>query len=118
MPTDYRILRFPLELQEYQELTIGWPAEVLSVALGKDGNIDLWAVVIDEDDSRRRPVTVPIYIVGTGRPIPREVRTEPRIVADQGGYLGTVVMDRLGDRVGDARRDGHVWHIWTGRQRT
>jgi hypothetical protein len=107
MPTDYRILRFPLELQEYQELTIGWPAEVLSVALGKDGNIDLWAIVVDEDDSRRRPMTVPIYIVGTGHPIPREVNMEPpQVLGDRHGYLGTVVMDR------------YVWHIFTGRQRT
>ncbi|HVQ84668.1 MAG TPA: hypothetical protein VMS84_07940 [Mycobacterium sp.] len=104
MPDDYRILRYPLELTEYQELSIGWPAEVLTVAIGKDGDIDLWAMVLDEQDSRHDPVTVPIYIVGTGHPMPREI--EPDNLGAFSSYLGTVVMDR------------YVWHIFTGRQRT
>lgn len=104
MPDNYRILRYPIALQEYQELTIGWPAEVLTVALGKDANIDLWAVVADDDESRRDPQVVPIYLVGTGHPMPREI--DPDDFGASKGYLGTVVMDR------------YVWHLWTGRQRT
>ena len=106
-----RILRYPLELTEYQELKVGWPARVLSVALGKGGNIDLWAACADPEERVSAEssipipdmpvpddVLVPIYIVGTGKPMPEEL-TWP-------GFLGTVVM-------GD-----YVWHIWTGSQRT
>jgi hypothetical protein len=103
-----RILRYPIDLEEYQELEVGWPARILTVALGKDGGIDLWAVTSDEEDTPRDPVVVPIYIVGTGHPMPREIAIgEIQVVGGlrEQGYLGTVVQDR------------YVWHIWTGKQR-
>jgi hypothetical protein len=112
----YRILRYPLALEEYQEIHVGWPAHVLSVAIGKDGNIDLWAEVADPEDRHEAEtlmpipghpvpddVTVPIYIVGTGHPIPEEAGPSLRSSV---GFLGTVVMGRS------------VWHIWTGNKRS
>jgi hypothetical protein len=104
----YRIFRYPLRLVDYQEIEVGWPAHLLSVALSRSdlNGFDLWAQVADRTDRENlqrempipgRPVpatvTVPIFVVGTGHPMPTK-----------GVFLGTVIM-------GD-----YVWHIWTGEQ--
>jgi hypothetical protein len=108
----YRIYRYQLKLAEYQEIEVGWPAHLLSVALSRSdpNGIDLWAEVADPSDreewQREMPipghpvpdtVTVPIFIVGTGHPMPAAAASKK-----DGGFLGTVIM-------GD-----YVWHIWTG----
>jgi hypothetical protein len=112
----YRIFRYPLTPQEYQVIEVGWPAHLLSVARARSetGFIDLWAEVADDADreklSREMPipghpipatVMVPIYVVGTGHPMPEGAGSK-----QDGGFLGTVVMEHF------------VWHIWTSKRIT
>lgn len=106
-----RIVRYPLEIVDYQQLQPLWPGRVLSVAPGRPElvpgrldtprpalpqKIDMWC--IDNEDKRRglpAPV-LGVWIVGTGNPI------DPDMFNADALFHGTCVMG-----------DGLVWHVWT-----
>lgn len=90
----YRIFRYPLDIADYQELKIPYPAKIISVAPSRDHpntQIDMWAVA-GSDYTK----TVAVAIVGTGNPIPNYVD-----VHSLTSFIGTVVApNRL------------VWHVY------
>lgn len=91
----FRVLRYPLDITDHQQVVIREPAQIISVAQSRDhpnSHIDLWAVGGDN----YRDKQVDIYIVGTGHPMP-----EAQVI-----FLGTVVTP-----------NELVWHIWEGRRR-
>lgn len=82
------IYKYPLKIQDKQELSLPSPARALSVGV-QGGKLVLWAVV-DPDGTVFQPCQIVIY--GTGHPI-----------EDEGEYkfLGTVQMP-----------NGLVWHVF------
>jgi hypothetical protein len=86
-----RVLRYQLDITDYQQVVMREPAKVVSVAQSRsnpNGVIDLWAIGGDEYQSRQ----VDIFIVGTGHPMPGFIN-----------FLGTVITP-----------NGLVWHVWEG----
>lgn len=105
-----RIVRYPLEIVDYQQVQPLWPGRVLSVAPGRmrppapggfydpdAQKIDLWC--IDDDGSRgaNPPPLLGVWIVGTGNPMPGGLLDN-----DTGVFHGTCVMV-----------NGLVWHVFT-----
>jgi hypothetical protein len=80
-----RILKYPLEVTDEQEVTIPHPATVLSVQLQGD-QICLWALT----DPEGAPVKRIIRFFGTGHTIPSD---------EDFSYLGTV------------QEPPFVWHV-------
>lgn len=111
-----RIFRYPLKIDDYQEVWLPTSHKILSVApsrdtyshpLGVTGSrasvqgIDMWARVAPShfDDK------VGVWLVGTGNPMPtREgVRATERFeFLDDDDFIGTCVMN-----------NGLVWHVYT-----
>lgn len=108
-----RIVRYPLEIVDYQQLQPLWPGRILSVGAtppfdehGRERalddplrfRVDLWA--LDNDANRRdaAPPILGVWIVGTGNPI------DPDMLDADALFHGTV----------DHRRDGGgAWHVFT-----
>jgi len=81
---DLRIWKFPLRLEDVQELEIPRHNEILTCQV-QNGGICLWAIV----DPKQRTEKRTVRIVGTGRPMP-----------DGCTYVSTVQMGAF------------VWHIF------
>lgn len=74
-----RILRHPIEITDYQTITLPNDGDLLSVALSRDdqnGLIDLWS--LDFQYGNGRPAA--IYVIGTGNPMPEELRDSANTV--------------------------------------
>lgn len=106
-----RIVRYPLEIVDYQQVQPLWPGRILSVAPGRreyvpgrvdtprpqrEQRIDMWA--FDNDDNRGdRPLPVlGVWIVGTGNPI------DPAMFEADAMFHGTCVME-----------NNLVWHVFS-----
>lgn len=99
-----RIVRYPLDIVDYQQLQPLWPGRVLSVAPGRDHmdftarqRIDMWCI----DDATGRgdelPPVLGVWVIGTGNPMPAGLVDD-----DSHAFHGTCVMD-----------NGLVWHVFT-----
>lgn len=90
------ILRYRLEVTDYQEISMPQAHRILSVKPGRyqgsDYSIDLWALMTNSPVM----VQVPVVIVGTGKPI-------PDLIALATQFVDTAVMD-----------DKLVWHVFVG----
>jgi len=96
----FRVLRYPLDITDHQQVTIREPARIISVAQSRSdpfGSIDLWA--IGGDDYRNKQVD--IYIVGTGHPMPNGMAIYS--LTGFSNFLGTVITP-----------NELVWHVWEG----
>lgn len=109
-----RIVRYELELVDYQQVQPLWPGMILAVKPGRLPSgyaypeaahpfqkIDMWC--IDESaapvaESSKVPV-LGVWIIGTGNPIPDDLRL--RIITGDHGYRDTCVM-----------ANGLVWHVF------
>lgn len=105
-----RIVRYELEIVDYQQLQPLWPGNILSVAMtprkDADGRelpldvpptIDVWA--FDNTDNQPEDTPAPVlgvWIIGTGDPIPQALFDADAI------FRGTCVMI-----------NGRVWHVFT-----
>jgi hypothetical protein len=110
-----RIVRYPLEIIDYQQLQPLWPGRVLSVGIGRDPSlngvaptIDMWCVDNDTARGDRLPPVLGVWVVGTGNDI------DPAMFERDAIFHGTVDMRRI------PRIDGHlsvgdfgVWHVFT-----
>ena len=61
------IWKYPLEITDYQEIEMPQGARLLHVGLDPAGVPCVWAEVVT--DSRPKKI-VPLYVVGTGNPVP------------------------------------------------
>lgn len=104
-----RIVRYPLEIVDYQQLQPLWPGHILSVAPGRlthpfnpqpaavtEQGIDMWAFDNDENRGDRLPPVLGVWIVGTGNPI------DPAMFEADAMFHGTCVM-----------ANGLVWHVFS-----
>ena len=66
---DYRVYKYPLEIKDWQSITVPVGAEILS-AQKQGGQLFLWAKV----DRRAGPEQVSIVIHGTGHPMQPNLR--------------------------------------------
>ncbi|OHU48122.1 hypothetical protein [Mycobacteroides chelonae] len=120
-----RIIRHALRVDDYQEVTLPNDGDLLSVAQSRTSPnclIDLWSLDFEYGEGW----TKGIYIVGTGNPMPEQLRdsaykrdrreqyrAHPGLVYDYGvpeddpkpwrRFLGTVVTP-----------SGLVWHVFEG----
>jgi hypothetical protein len=120
-----RILRHPLEITDYQLVDLPNDGDLLSVAQSRSNpnfEVDLWSLDYEYGPGK----TVALYVVGTGNPMPTELRdsayirdrkeqrrSHPGVVFDYGvgmddpmpwrKFLGTVVTP-----------NGLVWHVFGG----
>lgn len=86
------IYKYPLKVIGYQELTLPPLTKILCVKNQRE-DICLWAEVDTDLDAS---IITPIFIVGTGHPVP-EAALE---------YIGTVQME---SSIGEL-----VWHVYRG----
>ncbi|WAB10180.1 hypothetical protein SEA_GRAVAILLIA_71 [Mycobacterium phage Gravaillia] len=98
-----RIVRYPLDVVDYQQVQPLWPGRILSVAPGRvedaeayKQHIDMWAVDDDPNRGDRLPPILGVWIVGTGNPIPAA------LIENDAMFHGTCVM-----------KSGLVWHVFT-----
>jgi hypothetical protein len=112
-----RIVRYPLEIVDYQQVQPLWPGRILSVAPGRreyvpgradtprpmrEQRIDMWA--IDNSDAPKQanvngprlPPVLGVWIVGTGNPI------DPAMIEADALFHGTCVME-----------NNLVWHVFS-----
>lgn len=107
-----RIVRYPLEIQQYQTVQPLWPGSILGVIASppydengcerplddpKRYRIDLYCFDNDPNRGDRLPPILGVWIIGTGSPIP-----QPMFDADA-LYHGTV----------DHRPHGGAWHVFS-----
>jgi hypothetical protein len=110
-----RIVRYTLEIVDYQQLQPLWPGRILSVGpcppFDDDQHeipfndprryrVDMWCL---DNDAVRDPETQPapilgVWIIGTGRPMPT---SDPHFA--EAMFHGTV----------DHRPHGGAWHVFT-----
>ena len=91
------IWKFPLRLDESQDIEMPAGAKILSLGKDPQGNVCVWAAVAfdpDEPKAKRR-----ILLAGTGW----ELDSTPTFLAGQ--FLGTVNVGQL------------VWHFFDGGER-
>lgn len=101
-----RIVRYPLEIVDYQQLQPLWPGRILSVGIGRDvcadgitPTLDMWAVDNDAHRGERLPPVLGVWVVGTGNDI-----DERMFVEHDALFHGTV----------DMRYVGHgAWHVFS-----
>lgn len=105
-----RIVRYPLEITDYQQVQPLWPGRVLSVGARRyDGKtcvelprseyaIDMWCFDNDEHRGPRLPPVLGVWIVGTGNPI------DPAMFDADAMFHGTVDMRDAG--MG-------AWHVFS-----
>lgn len=104
-----RIVRYALEIVDYQQLQPLWPGRVLSVGISKEVNmdgvtpmIDMWCT--DNNDKRpasQLPPVLGVWIVGTGNPFPQAMLDADAL------FHGTVDMRHAGSGGFGA------WHVWS-----
>lgn len=104
-----RIVRYPLEIVEYQQLQPLWPGRVLSVGWGADiktvsfrntlvePTIDMWCMDNDAARGDRQPPVLGVWIVRTGNPIPQAMFDADAL------FHGTV----------DMRPHLGAWHVFS-----
>jgi hypothetical protein len=83
-----RVLRYPLNIVDRQDILCGYP--ILSVGVSREdpnGKIDMWALALDGADR----VRTRIFITATGHPLPE----------DGLRFIGTVITPNQ-----------LVWHVW------
>ena len=105
-----RIVRYELEITDYQQLQPLWPGRILSIAPGRlhgltsprDQKIDAWGIDNSKSVLKAAAPILGVWVIGTGHPIPDG--TDPRIPAldPDAIFHGTCVMEnRL------------VWHVFS-----
>lgn len=107
-----RIVRYPLEIQQYQQVQPLWPGSILGVVASPpyDENgyerplddprryrIDLYCFDNDTNRGDRLPPILGVWIIGTGNPIPQAMFDADAL------YHGTV----------DFRPHGGAWHVFS-----
>jgi hypothetical protein len=107
-----RIVRYPLEIVDYQQVQPLWPGRVLSVAPGRlidpatgmeieyahrDQKIDMWCIDDSGNPAAGPTPILGVWIVGTGHPMPPGLLDN-----DTNCFHGTCVM-----------ANGLVWHVFT-----
>lgn len=65
------IYKYPIEITDYQTIKIPINAKIIHTGLDPHGIPCLWAMV---DLTNNQTQTITIYVVGTGNPIPNNVR--------------------------------------------
>jgi hypothetical protein len=108
-----RIVRYELEIVDFQQLQPLWPGHILSVGAHRynsDGTelpralyaIDIWC--LDDDPNRPKsgdpddqPPVLGVWIVGTGNPMPQD------LMYNGADFRGTV----------DMRPHASAWHVFT-----
>lgn len=104
-----RIVRYPLEIVDYQQVQPLWPGRILSVGAGTTDDrgrelpidryrIDMWAIDNDENRGTRLPPVLGVWIVGTGNPI------DPAMFEADALFHGTVDMRASG---------AGAWHVFS-----
>ncbi|WP_431231508.1 DUF7352 domain-containing protein [Mycolicibacterium psychrotolerans] len=112
-----RIVRYPLEIVDFQQVQPLWPGRVLSVGIGVeqrrrevpadglhgahhvyDPTIDMWCIDNDANRGDRLAPVLGVWIVGTGNPI------DPAMLAADALFHGTVDM---------RANDAGAWHVFT-----
>lgn len=120
-----RIVRYELEIVDYQQIQPLWPGRILAVKPGRlihpfnpqpmtieNQKIDMWCVD-DSDNAPSWPPILGVWIVGTGNPMPEDVvnrhhgRTGPYVY--DGGPLAADV--EFKDTC--VMANGLVWHVFT-----
>lgn len=95
-----RIIRHPIHITDYQAVDLPAAGELLSVAASltaPDYEIDLWSLDYERGDPRQ----VGVYVIGTGHPMPEQLRNVyPDAFRE---FVGTVVTP-----------SGLVWHLFQG----
>lgn len=113
MPNQPQILRYTLELVEYQQLQPMWPGRILSVKPGRLPNtgrpltqldiaqqkIDVWAIANPEWEHAGPPPVLGVWILGTGNPWPM---TGPNAITPNAMFHDTAVM-----------ANNLVWHVFS-----
>lgn len=104
-----RIVRYRLEIQDYQQVQPLWPGRVLSVGrhTHADGRelpmsewgLDMWCVDNDAHRGDRLPPVLGVWIVGTGNPIDENMFLEHDAL-----FHGTVDMRDAG---------AGAWHVFS-----
>lgn len=108
-----RIVRYTLEILDYQQLQPLWPGRILSVGpcppyddTGGEKplddplrfRVDMWAMDNDDNRGDRLAPVLGVWIVGTGNPLPTADKH-----FDEALFHGTV----------DHRPHGGAWHVFT-----
>lgn len=104
-----RIVRYPLEIVDYQQVQPLWPGRILSVGAGTTDDrgrelpidryrIDMWAMDNDEHRGTRLPPVLGVWVVGTGNPI------DPAMFEADALFHGTVDMRAAG---------AGAWHVFS-----
>jgi hypothetical protein len=110
-----RIVRYELEIVDYQQIQPLWPGKILAVKPGRllhpfypeqrtieDQKIDMWCLD-DIDNTPGTPTILGVWIVGTGNPMPEAV------VNPAHGKLGAGI--EFEDTC--VMANGLVWHVFT-----
>ncbi len=81
------VWKFPIEITDVQEIEIPKGAKIIFVGAQRGFYPCIWAEV-DSDNKKEK---IPIYVVGTGNPIPKKAVTH----------------------IGSFFQESFVWHIYT-----
>jgi hypothetical protein len=121
-----RIVRYELEIVEYQQIQPLWPGRLLAVKPGRyqefpygdprwmtqNQKIDMWCID-DSGNGPRRPPILGVWIVGTGHPMPEAIVNPAFGKAPPYAYDGGP--RRAGVEFEDTcvMANGLEWHVFT-----
>lgn len=123
-----RIVRYELELVNYQQVQPLWPGRVMAVKPGRyqefplgdprwmtnEQKVDMWCIDDSENAPPYRPPILGVWIVGTGHPLPEAVvnpaygKLQSQHIYDGGPLAAGVEFEDT-----CVMANGLVWHVFT-----